>query len=119
MHYVRSVYRFDDKNTLRQNKQLIFTPRFTSNLTFSVIEENFGLFGNIQFVGKNYVATDNYSYIDAYYLVDIGGYYNHSKIRLGCSITNIMNTPYFTKPRTPLPGTTIKLTLNYQIKTQP
>ena len=119
MHYVRSVYRFDDKNTLRQNKQLIFTPRFTSNLTFSVIEENFGLFGNIQFVGKNYVATDNYSYIDAYYLVDIGGYYNHSKIRLGCSITNIMNTPYFTKPRTPLPGRTIKLTLNYQIKTKP
>ena len=119
MHYVRSVYRFDDKNTLRQNKQLIFTPRFTSNLTFSVIEENFGLFGNIQFVGKNYVTRDNYSFIDAYYLVDIGGYYNHSKIRLGCSITNIMNTPYFTKPRTPLPGTTIKLTLNYQIKTQP
>ena len=118
VHYVRSVYQFDNINDLRHNKQLIFTPRFTSNLTLSTVNENYGLFSNVQYVGKNFVTSDNSSFIDPYYLVDVGGYYSYSKIRLGCSIINIMNTPYYTQPRTPLPGRIIKLTLNYKIKTQ-
>jgi outer membrane cobalamin receptor len=117
VHYVKSVYQFDNTNDLRHNKQLIFTPRFTSNLTLSIVNENYGLFSNVQYVGKNFVASDNSSFIDPYNLMDIGGYYSHSKIRLGCSITNIINTPYYTQPRTPLPGRTIQLTLNYKINT--
>jgi iron complex outermembrane receptor protein len=118
VHYVRSVYQFDDINDLRHNKQLIFTPRFTSNLTLSLVNEDFGLFSNVQYVGKNFVTSDNSSFINPYYLVDVGGYYSFSKFRWGCSITNIINTPYYTQPRTPLPGRIIKLTLNYKIKTQ-
>jgi outer membrane receptor protein involved in Fe transport len=82
------------------------------------VNENYGLFSNVQYVGKNFVTSDNSSFIDPYYLIDVGGYYSYSKIRLGCSITNIMNSPYYTQPRTPLPGRIIKLTLNYKIKTQ-
>jgi outer membrane receptor protein involved in Fe transport len=82
------------------------------------VNGQWGIYGNLQYVGRNYVTSDNSSFIDPYYLMDLGGYYSHSKIRLGCSITNIMNTPYYTQPRTPLPGRIIKLTLNYILKTQ-
>jgi outer membrane cobalamin receptor len=117
-HYVNSTYQFDDQNDPRHHKQLLFTPRYTSNLTLSLLNGQWGIYGNLQYVGRNYVTSDNSSFIDPYYLMDLGGYYSHSKIRLGCSITNIMNTPYYTQPRTPLPGRIIKLTLNYILKTQ-
>ena len=117
-HYVNSTYQFDDENDPRHHKQLLFTPRYTSNLTLSLVNGQWGIYGNLQYVGKNYVTSDNSSFIDPYFLIDLGGYYSRPKIRLGCSITNIMNSPYYTQPRTPLPGRIIKLTLNYKIKTQ-
>ena len=117
-HYVNSTYQFDDENDPRHHKQLLFTPRYTSNLTLSLVNGQWGIYGNLQYVGKNYVTSDNSSFIDPYFLIDLGGYYSRPKIRLGCSITNIMNSPYYTQPRTPLPGRIIKLTLKYNLKTQ-
>ena len=118
LHWVRARYDFAGKDP-RNRKQLIFTPQFTSNLTMTLITPNVGIYANGQFVGNNYSSSDNSSVIDPYLLAEFGGYYEHSQWRVGGAITNLLNTPYYTQPRTPLPGTVLKININYKVPIKP
>lgn len=114
-HYVRSVYVYNNKTDPRHHQQLIFTPQFSSNLTLSFVFRRSGVYMNLQQVGKNYVTSDNSIFIDPYVLIDVGGYYSNKTLRISATLTNVRNTPYYTQPRTPLPGRTLKITLTYKI----
>ncbi|MDB9882317.1 TonB-dependent receptor [Bacteroidia bacterium] len=115
LHWVNALYKFESANDSRHEKQLIYTPRFTGNLTFTIVHQNYGLYTNLQAVGTNYVATDNSISIKPYQLVEFGGYYEWKTLRIGGVVSNLLNIPYFSQPRTPLPGRIIKLNLNYKI----
>ena len=115
LHFVNALYMFESTNDSRHEKQLIYTPRFTGNLTFTLVHLNYGLYTNLQAVGTNYVATDNSLSIKPYQLVEFGGYYEWKTFRLGGVVSNLLDTPYFSQPRTPLPGRIFKLNLNYKI----
>jgi iron complex outermembrane receptor protein len=113
VHWVNASYQFDNKRDTRNNKQLIFTPQFTGNLTLTVVHSKFGLYINSQLVSTNYVASDNSSFIEPYQLYELGGYYEWENIRMGAVASNLLDTPYFTQPRTPLPGRIFKININY------
>lgn len=115
LHYVRSLYQLKDQQDTRHQKQLIFTPSWTSNFTISLTHKDYGIYSNTQFVGKNYFTSDNSTFLDPYLTVDFGGFYSFGQIRLGCSATNIFDQAYYTQPRTPLPGRVFRITLNYQL----
>ena len=115
LHYVRSLYQLKDQQDSRHGKQLIFTPQWTSNFTMSLSHQDYGLYGNVQFVGKNYFTSDNSTFLDPYLTVDFGGYYSLGQIRLGFSASNVFNQAYYTQPRTPLPGRVFRITLNHQL----
>jgi vitamin B12 transporter len=116
IHYVRATYDFENANDTRNGKQLIYTPEITGNLTLTLVHKNFGIYANAQAVGVNYETTDNSSSIDPYQLYELGGYYEWKNIRIGTVASNLLDTPYFTQPRTPLPGRIIKININYTLK---
>ena len=116
IHYVKSTYNPSDHSSATYNKQLIYTPEFTTNITLTYSRENFGVYANEQFISKNYIASDNSSSLDPYLLTEIGGYYSFEDLRFGAAISNLFNTAYFTIPNTPLPGRIIKINVNYKIK---
>jgi hypothetical protein len=117
-HWVRAHYIFED-NDARDDKQLIYTPQFTGNLTLTLVGARFAIYSNTQFVGTNYYTSDNSSKLDPYALLEFGGYYEINKWRLGGVMSNVQNTPYYTQPRTPLPGQVFKININYTIPLKP
>lgn len=116
INYVRATYQYEDENDTRNGKQLIFTPQLTGNLTFTVVHSNLGLYANAHLVSSNYYSSDNISSLDPYQLYELGGYYEWPQIRIGAVASNVLNTPYFTQPRTPLLGRNFKININYTIK---
>jgi outer membrane receptor protein involved in Fe transport len=62
------------------------------------------------------VTSDNSSSIEPYQLYELGGYYEWKVLRIGTVAGNILDTPYFTQPRTPLPGRILKINLNYTLQ---
>ncbi len=115
IHWVNATYKFENDKDSRNGKQLIFTPQLTGNFTFTVVHRNFGLYVNSQYVSANYVASDNSSFIEPYQLYELGGYCEWSNFRLGAVCSNLLDTPYFTQPRTPLPGRIFKININYTL----
>ena len=115
IHWVNATYKFDNDKDSRNGKQLIFTPQLTGNFTITVVHRNFGLYVNSQYVSANYVASDNSSFIEPYQLYELGGYCEWSIFRLGAVCGNLLDTPYFTQPRTPLPGRIFKININYTL----
>ncbi|MBT8327571.1 MAG: TonB-dependent receptor [Bacteroidia bacterium] len=116
IHYVKSTYNPSDQKDATFGKQLIYTPEISSNLTITFSRKKFGIYVNEQFVGENFVASDNSNSLDPYFLTELGGYYIFDNIRLGGSVSNLFNTAYFTIPNTPLPGRIIKINANYTLK---
>jgi outer membrane receptor protein involved in Fe transport len=112
---VSATYQFDNEKDTRNNKQLIFTPQLTGNLTLTLVHSDFGVYINSQLVSTNYVASDNSSFIEPYQLYELGGYYEWKNIRIGTVASNLLDTSYFTQPRTPLPGRIFKININYII----
>jgi vitamin B12 transporter len=115
IHGVSATYQFDNEKDTRNNKQLIFTPQLTGNVTLTLVHSDFGVYINSQLVSTNYVASDNSSFIEPYQLYELGGYYEWKNIRIGTVASNLLDTPYFTQPRTPLPGRFFKININYII----
>jgi outer membrane receptor protein involved in Fe transport len=115
VHWVSATYQFDNEKDTRNNKQLIFTPQLTGNLTLTLVHSDFGVYINSQSVSANYVASDNSSFIEPYQLYELGGYYEWKNIRIGTVASNLLDTPYFTQPRTPLPRRIFKININYII----
>tara|TARA_B110000902_G_scaffold56132_1_gene65400 strand:+ start:1964 stop:3832 length:1869 start_codon:yes stop_codon:yes gene_type:complete len=116
MHYVSATYDFENANDTRNGRQLIYTPQVTGNLTLTVVHKNFGIYANAQAVSTNFVTSDNSSSIEPYQLYELGGYYEWKVLRIGTVAGNILDTPYFTQPRTPLPGRILKINLNYTLQ---
>ena len=116
IHGVSATYQFDNEKDTRNNKQLIFTPQITGNLTLTLVHSDFGVYINSQLVSTNYVASDNSSFLEPYQLYELGGYHEWKNIRIGAVVNNLLDTPYFTQPRTPLPGRIIKININYTLK---
>ena len=116
MHCVSATYDFENANDTRNGRQLIYTPQVTGNLTLTVVHKNFGIYANAQAVSTNFVTSDNSSSIEPYQLFELGGYYKWKAFRVGTVAGNILNTPYFTQPRTPLPGRILKININYKLQ---
>ena len=115
IHYVKAVYDFENANDTRNGKQLIYTPEITGNLTITLVHKDFGIYANAQAVSTNFVTSDNSGSIEPYQLYEVGGYYEHKHFRVGAVSRNILDTPYFTQPRTPLPGRILKININYTL----
>ena len=116
LHYVSATYQFENVNDSRNGKQLIFTPQVTGNLTLTLVHKDFGIYANAQMVSTNFVATDNSASIEPYQLYELGGYYEWATFRVGGVASNLLDTPYFTQPRTPLPGRIFKININYTLQ---
>ncbi len=118
IHWVQSLNRSGDRQYATWNKQLIFTPELTSNLTLSYTRKKFNVYTNVQYVGKNFYASDNSGFLDPYYLLEFGGYYETKLMRIGCIASNLTNQAYFSVPNMPQPGRFIKLniTKNFKLK---
>ena len=116
IHYVKSTYNPSDEQDATFGKQLIYTPEITANLTVTYSTDKFGIYLNEQFVGENYVTSDNSNSLESYYLTEVGGYYRFNQLRCGISVSNLFNTAYFTIPNTPLPGRVININANYILK---
>lgn len=115
IHYVSATYQFDNARDTRNGRQLIYTPQFTGNLTLTLARKEFGMYANAQVVSTNYVTSDNSGSIEPYQLYELGGYYEWKSLRLGAVASNLLDTPYFTQPRTPLPGRILKININYTL----
>lgn len=113
MHFVSATYDFENANDPRNGRQLIYTPQITGNLTLTVVHKKIGIYANAQTVSTNFVTSDNSSSIEPYHLYEIGGYYEWKALRIGTLASNIIDTPYFTQPSTPLPGRILKININY------
>ena len=111
----KATYYFNDKTDARHGMQILFTPQLTSNLMLSFQRSNFGLHINEQFVSATFYTSDNSASLDPYFLTEAGGYYQLRQWRIGLLTSNMLNTPYYTQPRTPLPGRTLKININYTI----
>jgi vitamin B12 transporter len=116
IHWVQSLNKPEDRKDPIWNKQLLFTPELTSNLTVSYSLENFTIYVNEQYVGVNYISSDNSSSLDPFLITEIGGYYEKDKWRIGFMVSNLFNTPYFSVPNLPQPGTVFKININRNFK---
>lgn len=117
-HWINATYDFAGEDT-RDGKQLIFTPRYTGNFTITLQSTLWGAYINGQFVGTSYASSDNSSKLDPYVLFETGGFYQKKKWRIGGVISNILNTAYYTQPRTPLPGLSFNTYINYSLPLKP
>lgn len=117
VNYVKATYQFDNDKDTRNGMQLIYTPELTGNLTLTLAAEKFGIYINAQAVGTVYTDKDQINRIEPYQLYELGGYYEWKALRLGGVMSNVLATPYFTQPRTPLPGRILKININYIFKT--
>jgi len=113
-HWVRSRYAglnwFESNNS-----QLIFTPEHTGNTTITYLASTFSAYINAQFIGKNYVTSDNSRFLEPFTQLEVGGSYQMKNWRFGTTISNILNQPYFTQPNSPMPGRLLTLNINYNI----
>mgnify|MGYP000002529558 CR=1 FL=1 len=115
VNWTKATYYFNNKTDARHGMQILFTPQLTSNLMLSFQRSNFGLHINEQFVSATFYTSDNSASLDPYFLTEAGGYYQLRQWRIGLLTSNMLNTSYYTQPRTPLPGRTLKININYTI----
>lgn len=113
-----STYNEENDPLERNGNQLIYTPVYTANLMLNHQYKNCGSFINTVFVSENYYTSDNTAWLDPYFLVDAGGYYQSKNWRFGISLNNILNAAYFTVLNRPLPGRRISISLTYQFKSK-
>jgi outer membrane receptor protein involved in Fe transport len=119
VNWTKATFVAESNTDSRDGKQMIYTPELTGNLVVSFIGRKMGLHISEQFVGTNYFTSDNSASLDPYFLTEIGGYYQIKRWRLGLNAGNVLNAAYYTQPRTPLPGRTLKININYNIPIRP
>lgn len=116
LNLVRSVYRPVDTTDATFNKQLIYTPAITGNVTISAVRGASSFYVNNQLVGRNYFTSDNTRNLDPYLLVECGYQYQIASWKVGGVLANATNAPYFNIPQMPQPGIHLNINLTYQIK---
>ncbi|MBR9917914.1 TonB-dependent receptor plug domain-containing protein [bacterium] len=113
-HLVNAVYGEGSRGQ-SEGKQIIYTPAITGNLNLAAHTEIFGIYTNIQYVGRNYYTSDNSGFLEPYVIFNAGCYAEYKNLRSSIDFNNIGNTDYYSVRNYPLPGRTFKIQINYTI----
>jgi hypothetical protein len=113
--YTEARYGMGSPGTAEGN-QLIYTPRFTGNVSTSFSAEYLGAYVNGLVISKNYYRSDNLAYLNPYFLLDCGIYAEYEGIRSSISVMNSLNARYSTVPGYLMPKTTINIQINYHLE---
>lgn len=97
-----------------QDKQLIYIPLWTNNVTGFLVWKNYQAQVSTDFQSKTFTSRDNLNYLDAYSTTQLTCSarwpLKHNQITFSVSIQNMFNTSYALSQGWPMPGR------NYQIQ---
>jgi vitamin B12 transporter len=114
IHVVRSVYN-DRYESSTLGMQQIFTPLITSNNVISIQRNRFQAYVGQQLIGTNYTTRDNTSFIEPYWLLDVGIGYTVRKWTASLVGQNLFNHAYFTIPSQAMPGRNININIQFNL----
>ncbi len=107
-------------------RQLIYTPRYTSQGSISMSYKKLNFIFNNTYTGYRFTATDNTNWLNPYYIANIKFSYPYSfntiNMELFCAVNNLFNKNYTVVLNRPMPlrNYEIGLSINYhKIKKTP
>jgi iron complex outermembrane receptor protein len=90
------------------NKQLPFVPFHNAIALAGMSIHSFDININGNYTGRRFTTTDNESFLDEYWLIDMDVSQNlhltGSTLKIGFTIKNLLNTSYFNLPFRAMPG---------------
>ena len=100
-------------------RQLIYTPRYTSQGSISMSYKKLNFIFNNTYTGYRFTATDNTNWLNPYYIANIKFSYPYSfntiNMELFCAVNNLFNKNYTVVLNRPMPlrNYEIGLSINY------